>query len=466
MNRLVTITASEITQSARTLTTAALSLPTPSPSLKHSPSVSPAPPTGETVVMEGWAAGSTDTDTDQKGSILSGRRNQQTGTKRSRVAVEEKDIAGDQTDQASAQKQQQHGGRITTKERKYPCVICGKRFTRPSSLACHRRIHTGEKPHSCAFPGCGKQFSVQSNLRRHMRIHEKAMLTPAISASITTASSTPLMEMAAEPLSLAAAATAKPKRKAKGAAKQTGGKRQKLALRRPEHLAPLGADDKQAGCGDSLQPMAIATTATTAVAGVFDFELESLAAPWHSAQTLLPISAHAGPALSSAPPAPDALTLDLSAMYQPQPQPQPQPCALPMPMTAPIMHHGSNNSSSGNHGRSHPGFASLLAMRPLASPSAATTSIPPLGIHAAHSHNLHSHHNLPIHPLSACLPDGVFLASADPPPSHPPLPSLLLAPCTPTLPMSAAAAYAAFQPTQLPPPPLVPDPPFSAFGFF
>ncbi|KAL1921015.1 uncharacterized protein VTP21DRAFT_11650 [Calcarisporiella thermophila] len=62
--------------------------------------------------------------------------------------------------------------------RRYPCGICQKRFTRPSSLATHMYSHTGEKPFKCPVEGCGRYFSVQSNLRRHIKIHYKANKPP------------------------------------------------------------------------------------------------------------------------------------------------------------------------------------------------------------------------------------------------------------------------------------------------
>ncbi|ORX69111.1 hypothetical protein DL89DRAFT_224073, partial [Linderina pennispora] len=60
--------------------------------------------------------------------------------------------------------------RTTLKERKYMCPLCEKKFTRPSSLACHKYTHTGERPHMCYFPNCGKRFSVRSNLKRHLKV--------------------------------------------------------------------------------------------------------------------------------------------------------------------------------------------------------------------------------------------------------------------------------------------------------
>lgn len=35
---------------------------------------------------------------------------------------------------------------------------CEKRFSDSSSLARHRRIHTGKRPYKCSMEGCGKRY--------------------------------------------------------------------------------------------------------------------------------------------------------------------------------------------------------------------------------------------------------------------------------------------------------------------
>ena len=60
---------------------------------------------------------------------------------------------------------------------RYACTSCGKRFTRPSHVEIHQRVHTGHRPYQCKI--CDYTCAQQGNLKYHMRTHieQKSTLT-------------------------------------------------------------------------------------------------------------------------------------------------------------------------------------------------------------------------------------------------------------------------------------------------
>lgn len=61
------------------------------------------------------------------------------------------------------------------------CPREGKPFKAKYKLVNHIRVHTGEKPFPCPFPGCGKVFARSENLKIHKRTHtgtETSVLDP------------------------------------------------------------------------------------------------------------------------------------------------------------------------------------------------------------------------------------------------------------------------------------------------
>ena len=51
------------------------------------------------------------------------------------------------------------------------CGRHGRPFKAKYKLINHIRVHTGERPFQCPFPGCGKVFARSENLKIHKRTH-------------------------------------------------------------------------------------------------------------------------------------------------------------------------------------------------------------------------------------------------------------------------------------------------------
>ncbi|KAM0363002.1 hypothetical protein ACHAO7_011148 [Fusarium culmorum] len=57
------------------------------------------------------------------------------------------------------------------REKRHKCNQCPKSFDQISHLQIHIRMHNGEKPYSCDFPGCDRSFSQKGNRNSHRRRH-------------------------------------------------------------------------------------------------------------------------------------------------------------------------------------------------------------------------------------------------------------------------------------------------------
>ena len=73
--------------------------------------------------------------------------------------------------ESSDEEEEQEVSSECTKERRFQCNVCERKFIRSTHLHRHMRIHTGDKPYSCEI--CRKRFSRSDHLQIHERSHYK-----------------------------------------------------------------------------------------------------------------------------------------------------------------------------------------------------------------------------------------------------------------------------------------------------
>lgn len=61
--------------------------------------------------------------------------------------------------------------RMHTNDRPYLCPHCTRGFMRSTTLKVHLRVHSGERPYLCPYPGCGRTFTESGNLNTHKKLH-------------------------------------------------------------------------------------------------------------------------------------------------------------------------------------------------------------------------------------------------------------------------------------------------------
>lgn len=78
--------------------------------------------------------------------------------------------------------------RTHTGEKPFQCEFCERRFANSSDRKKHSHVHTSDKPYYCKVRGCDKSYTHPSSLRKHMKVHCKS--PPPPSTNVTYISST------------------------------------------------------------------------------------------------------------------------------------------------------------------------------------------------------------------------------------------------------------------------------------